>query len=109
MSEERKQTVVLSDSNSDEVAKFKDGVVGVFSSANSDYDLFDTTMNGRAEYFDNPKIDLKNGKLRFVNPDMVSGENSFSIGVSHVYVSNDNLIASHFTRAGKNWKLDLEQ
>ena len=109
MSEERKQTVVLTDGNSDEVAKFKDGVVGVFSSANSDYDLFDTTMNGRAEYFDNPKIDLKNGKLRFVSPDMLMGENSFSLGISHVYVSNDDLIASRFKDTGKNWKLDIEQ
>lgn len=109
MSEERKQTVVLTDGNSDEVAKFKDGVVGVFSSANSDYDLFDTTMNGRAEYFDNPKIDLKNGKLRFVSPDMFMGENSFSLGISHVYVSNDDLIASRFKDTGKNWKLDIEQ
>lgn len=109
MSEERKQTVVLTDGNSDEVAKFKDGVVGVFSSANSDYDLFDTTMNGRAEYFDNPKIDLKNGKLRFVSPDMVTGENSFSLCISHVYVSNDDLIASRFKNTGKNWKLDIEQ
>ena len=88
-----------------------DKIVGAdfYVTVKKTYELFDTTMNGRAEYFDNPKIDLKNGKLRFVNPDMVSGENSFSIGVSHVYVSNDDLIASRFKDTGKNWKLDIEQ
>ena len=84
--------------------------VNVPITVKSAYDTIDEKNNGRGVYFDNPKIDLKTGNLFFVAPDMTVGQNSYEIGVSHVYCSNaDDMHSRVFTACGKGWKLNLEQ
>ena len=77
---------------------------------NCPYNVVNAKSNANGVYFDNPKIDLKTGKLIFVNPDLSIGENSYEIGVSHVYHSQtDDVYDKVFMSCGKGWKLNLEQ
>ena len=74
------------------------------------FDVLGEKNYSHNEYLDNPKYNLVTGKIRYVYPDLSVGEDSFTMAVSHVYVSDKNeAMARLFDCYGDGWKIDMDQ
>jgi len=55
------------------------------------------------------KVNVFTGRLLFERTDIAMGANSFSMGVSHIYDSQQNLPTGQQTHLGNGWNLNIQQ
>ena len=119
MRENKKRIVVVTEDSSDEVVKFKDGVVGVLNSANSDYEVVVSMDKANAlneiggEVYDGAIL-WTNSKETYMSSDLervMTDNNMPIVSMRNILdVTNDNyfFVGSDYVQAGRELSAEIQ-